>query len=182
MTSVSPGEARSRLTATAGGLVPTLVECFGLRLDGRRLVGRLVNVRLDGDPDETAAAAIGLRGSPLDGVAVLHSTSWRWHPDLGIVLTYVCAPDPGTTIEVAAVAPAAGHPHHTIGPSRPGEAAPSTAQVLHHGIDHLAWLADHHPHIVEPSRAADPELWAAILEGGRHRAGRLDHQHDRPVA
>jgi hypothetical protein len=174
---MSPGGERSQLAAAAGGLVPTSVECFGLRLDGGRLVGRPVNVRLDGDPDETAAAAIGLRGSPLDGTAVLHSTSWRWHPDAGIVLTYVCAPDPCTAADASAVVPAGGHPHDAVGPSRPGEAAPSTAHVLHHGIDHLAWLADHHPHIVGPSRAADPELWAAILEGGRHRAGRLAHHH-----
>ena len=178
---MSPSEAGLR-SAAASGLVPTSVECFGLRLDGRRLVGRPVSVRLDGDPDETAAVAIGLRGSPLDGTAVLHSTSWRWVHEVGIVLTYVCAPDPCTTVEVSAVVPADGHPHHAIGPSRPGEAAPSTAHVLHHGIDHLAWLADHHPHIVGPSRAADPALWAAILEGGRHRAGRLDHHHDRPSA
>lgn len=181
MTGMSPFALRSQFADTAGGLVPTTVECFGLRLDGRHLAGRLVTVRLDGDPDETAAAAIGLRGSTLDGIAILHSTSWRWHRDVGIVLTYVCAPDPCVAVDVSAVAPADGHPHHAVGPSRPGEAAPSTAHVLHHGIDHLAWLADHHPHIVEPSRAIAPELWAAILAGGRHRAGRLTHHGDRPM-
>ncbi len=155
--------------------MPTTVECFGLRVQDHRVTGRLVEARLDGDPDDTASVAIGLRGSPLDGTAILHSTSWRWHPDIGIVLTYVCAPDPCATLDITAVIPADGHPQHTDGPSRPGDSAPSTAHVLHHGIDHLAWLADHHPHLVAPSHHAAPELWAAILAGGRHRAGQLAH-------
>lgn len=155
----------------------TMVECFGLRLDGGLPVGRLVSVELEDDPDEAAAAAIGLRDSALDGTAVLHSTSWRWHRHVGLVLTYVCAPDPWATLDAVAVAPADGHPHDLSGPSRPGEGAPSPAQVLHHGIDHLAWLADHHPRLVAPSREAAPELWAAILQRGRHRAGRFVHEH-----
>jgi hypothetical protein len=44
---------------------------------------------------------------------------------------------------------------------------------LHHGIDHLAWLADPHPGLVDASQRVAPDLWAAILRAGRHRAGRL---------
>jgi hypothetical protein len=152
--------------------VPTTVECFGLRLVSGTLVGRLVSTALDGDPDHTAAGAIGLRGSALDGVAVLHSTSWRWHPDTGVVLSYVCAPDP-VADPAPAVEPAQGHPGEGLGPSRPGDGRPSVAHVLHHGIDHLAWLADHHPGLVDASQRVAPDLWAAILRAGRHRAGRL---------
>ena len=158
--------------ATRAGLVPAIVECFGLRLDGVLPVGRLVSAQLDGDPDETAARAIGLIGSEVEGTAVLHSTSWRWQDGVGIVLTYVCAPDP-LALDGVSVTPADGHPHDAAGPSHPGDGAPTMAQVLHHGIDHLAWLADHHPRLVEPAMSVAPELWTAILSAGRHRAGRI---------
>jgi hypothetical protein len=171
---VSAGRrASQRGRITSDGLVPTTVECFGLRLDAGRPVGRLVTSLLGDDPDDTAAMAIGLRGSPLDGTAVLHSTSWRWERGVGLVLTYLCAPDPLGTPVSALVVPAHGHPHDVAGPSHPGEGSPSPAQVLHHGIDHFAWLADHHSQLVERSRVAAPELWASILENGRHRAGRF---------
>jgi hypothetical protein len=163
------------VTGAPGRWIPpvtTAVEVFGLRLVSGAPVGRLVRAALDGDPDEIAADAVGLRGSVLDGVAVLHSTSWRWRPDVGLVLTYLCAPDPHTG-PAPVVEPAHGHPRDGAGPSRPGEGDPAVAHVLHHGIDHLAWLADHHPGLVVDSRGAAPELWAAILRAGRHRAGRL---------
>lgn len=157
--------------------VPTTVECFGLRIGERgELLGRVVRVRLEDDPDEVAAAAIGLTDSGLDGTAVLHSTSWRWHRGVGIVLTYVCAPDPLAAEvhdDAHLVAPAHGHPHEAAGPSRPGDGQPSPAQVLHHAIDHLAWLADHHPGLIDESRRVAPALWTSVLGAGRHRAGRF---------
>lgn len=37
----------------------------------------------------------------------------------------------------------------------------SAGAVLHHGISHLAWLADHVPSLVRSAQAAHPDLWGA---------------------
>ncbi|MEM8903360.1 MAG: hypothetical protein AAGA17_12795 [Actinomycetota bacterium] len=145
------------------------VETFGLRFAEGSLAARRVLSCLRGDPDDDAARAIGLaETAPSD--AVLHSTSWRWERG-DIVLTYVCCPDP-LAVEAALVQPEDGHPGPSD-PTLPGAGRATPAQVLHHGIDHLAWLADHHDELVVASRVAHPELWDRITRAGRHRAGQL---------
>lgn len=37
----------------------------------------------------------------------------------------------------------------------------SAGAVLHHGISHLAWFADHVPSLVRSAQAAHPDLWGA---------------------
>ncbi|MEM9037186.1 MAG: hypothetical protein AAGD18_21525 [Actinomycetota bacterium] len=150
---------------------PVSVETFGLRLERGVLAARRVTSALRGDPDDDAARAIGLDAGTLPG-AVLHSTSWRW--ECGeIVLTYVCCPDP-LDHDACLVPPEHGHPGPSE-PTLPGAGPTSVGQVLHHGIDHLAWLADHHDDLVEASRHTHPELWSRITQAGRHRAGQLRH-------
>jgi hypothetical protein len=46
--------------------------------------------------------------------------------------------------------------------------------VLHHAVDHLAWLDDHHPEVTEPARHHDPVMWAAITTAGRSSGERRD--------
>lgn len=156
----------------------TLVECFGLQLHGDRLVGRRVEVPLAGHPDRDAAWAIGLEGGDRDGVAVLHSTSWRWDAEAdALVLTYICCPDPQADDERGRPV-AIARPQEPLGTaSRPSPAELPHGSVLHHGVGHLAWLAEHEPHLVETSRRAWPRIWGAILESGRSRAGQLPQPH-----
>lgn len=149
------------------------VECFGLRALHGSLVGRHTSRQRRSHPDLEAAEMIGLTGSPLDGVALLHSTSWRWDGGRGLVLTYLCCPDPSPVASGKLVMPANAHDELDEDPSRPSNERASLGDVLHHGIDHLAWLGDHHPNLVAPARGASPELWQIILLAGRHRAGQL---------
>lgn len=151
-------------------VAPIDVETFGLRLENGALRARVVRSPLSGDPDGCAATAIGLRPGDSSS-AVLHSTSWRW-TDGRVVLTYLCCPDPQPFIAGSVVIPAHGHPAG-VDPARPGSSDPSQQQVLHHGIDHLAWLADHHLQLVEHSRSAHPLLWDRVMHAGRHRAGQF---------
>lgn len=151
-------------------VAPVDIETFGLRLADGALAARVVRTALAGQPDACAAAAIGLEPDT-SADAVLHSTSWRW-TGRRVVLTYLCCPDPLPGLDHAVITPAHGHP--TIDdPTRPGASEPSPQQVLHHGIDHLAWLAEHHPRLVECSRSSHPLLWDRLMRAGRHRAGQL---------
>ena len=156
----------------------TVVECYGLQLHGDRLVGRRMEVPLSGHPDQDASRAIGLADSDWDGIAVLHSTSWRWDEELGrLVLTYLCSPDP-VSGDAGGDLVAVARPDEPLGkPSRPSPAEHSHGAVLHHGVGHLAWLAEHEPHLVVSSRTASPRLWVAILAAGRSRAGQLVRPH-----
>lgn len=155
-----------------------IIECFGLRAvrespDGAlSLFGRHVQSRRSHHPDVDAANLIGLVGSPLDGTALLHSTSWRFDPSHGVVLTYVCCPDPKPHANGVLIAAAAGHTgHRDANPSRPHDPDAGLADVLHHGIDHLAWLDDHHRHLTTATSRVAAEIWDAIRLAGRHRAG-----------
>jgi hypothetical protein len=154
--------------------VKTLIECFGVQLRGGRLVGRRVQAPQQGHPDEDAARAIGLAGSGWDGVALMHSTSWRWDADAdALVLTYLCCPDPRPNAEsgeLVIVARPDGSPEN---PSRPSPKELSHGVVLHHGVGHLAWLAEHHPLLAEAARSALPQMWDAILATTPTRAGQI---------
>jgi hypothetical protein len=155
-----------------------IVECFGLRAiqpglgTQTRLVGRRVHGTRRRHPDDDAADLIGLLDSPLDGVALLHSTSWRFDPSSGVVLTYMCCPDPRPDADGELIAAAQTHTGtHDSNPSRPHDPHADLTDVLHHGIDHLAWLDDHHRHLTTHTTRIAPEIWAAVRLAGRHRAG-----------
>lgn len=155
-----------------------IIECFGVRAvpstsdDGLSLVGRHVFERRSGHPDTDAAELIGLLGSQLDGTALLHSTSWRFDPSRGVILTYVCCPDPAPDADGVFVAAASGHGDHCDdNPSRPHDPHADLSDVFHHGIDHLAWLDDHHRHLTASTARVAPEIWAVVRRAGRHRAG-----------
>lgn len=163
---------RAELSSTSSVLADVSVECFGLRLVDASIVGRRVCGPMVDDPDRVAARLIGLVGSSLDGVAVLHSTSWRWTAGGGIVLTYLCCPDP-STVHGEIVMPSMSHTTKGVEPSRPSSGAGTGGDVLHHGVDHFAWLADHFAETVGLSIREDPDLWSAIHRAGRHRAGRF---------
>ena len=94
------------------------IECFALRLLDDHLVARRVRGPLGATPDRTAALLVGLAGGPLDGLALLHSTSWRWED--GLVLTYLCCPDPHEDRAGEIVRPAHTHRDDVENPSRPG--------------------------------------------------------------
>ncbi|MEM9746082.1 MAG: hypothetical protein AAF945_05265 [Actinomycetota bacterium] len=154
-------------------VAPVDIETFGIRLVDGSLVARVERTVLaSGEPDACAAASIGLLPAASPD-AVLHSTSWRW-TEGRVVLTYVCCPDPLPGLARAVITPAHDHPA-VVDPTQPSASRPSPNQVLHHGIDHLAWLADHHPTLVECSRAAHPLLWDRLMQAGRHRAGQFPH-------
>ncbi|MEP1125613.1 MAG: hypothetical protein ABJH68_17155 [Ilumatobacter sp.] len=143
------------------------------RLDGtdeHRIVGRHVQGPNASHPDIDAARLAGLIGTPLDGTALLHSTSWRWDPAVGLVLTYLCCPDPCPDMGGTMVPTAGRHAGVEENPSRPHHPDVEPSDILHHGIDHLAWLSDHHPHLTNGVREVAPALWDAIRLAGRHRA------------
>ena len=77
-----------------------IIECFGSALSSRVLAPRPAS-----SADESTGPAVGIptptqptwwtdQAHPLDGVALLHSTPWRLDPSSGVVLTYICCPDP----------------------------------------------------------------------------------------
>jgi hypothetical protein len=127
------------------------------------------------DPDARAAELIGLDDTTApETTSVLHSTSWRWSPLAGcVILTYLCATDPNPDGPGWLVSPDPIHPTAAVSPVQPRPLDVHLGQVLHHGIDHLAWLADHHPQVTSKSQQHAPDLWAQILQNGRHRAGRV---------
>lgn len=162
-----------------------IVECFGLRLRDGQVLGRRVEVPLRGQPDEAATEAIGLRGTRWEGLAVLPSTSWRFDRQAhALVLTYLCCPDPdarddGVVLMVAQPGALATDDQGPASPdpSRPSPVSLSHGTVLHHGIGHLAWLAEHSPELVAGSRAIAPGLWEAIARTGPARAGQVAEAH-----
>jgi hypothetical protein len=155
------------------GRSDVIVECFALRLVDQSIVARRVRGPLIGSPDATAVGLVGLDQSSIDGVAVLHSTSWRWDDEVGLILTYLCCPDPRPGLDGEFVVPPPSHARADDNPSRPGRNRLDIGDVLHHGIDHFAWLAEHHPATVARAAAADLELWVTIRRAGHHRAGQL---------
>ncbi|MCX7819838.1 MAG: hypothetical protein N2652_11645 [Kiritimatiellae bacterium] len=125
MTTRAPQSLRIRLELFV------LPPCWDGNLRARRLL-----VPLDGPPDLVARRALGRR-RPL----WVHSTSWRCTPT-GIVLTYLAllarAPaDIGTAIEIST---ADLHSQGQQDPRNPCTARCRPADVLRHGLRHLASL------------------------------------------
>jgi hypothetical protein len=144
-----------------------------------------VEVPLQGQPDDAASEAIGLLGTRWEGLAVLHSTSWRFDRQArALVLTYLCCPDPdaqedGVALVVAQPGALATDDQAPTAPdpSSPSPASLSHGTVLHHGIGHLAWLAEHSRELVSGSRVIAPELREAIARTGHARAGQVAEAH-----
>jgi hypothetical protein len=158
-------------------MTPIIVECFAIRLRasthetiGSHLVGRHTRGPCETHPDADAARLIGLVDTPLDGTALLHSTSWRWDAAEGLIVTYLCCPDPRPELAGTMVPVASRHAGGDENPSRPHGHHVALSDILHHGVDHIAWLSDHHPDLTDGVRRAAPELWTAIRSAGRHRA------------
>jgi hypothetical protein len=159
---------------------PIVIECFAIRLRepndatiGSDLVGRHTRGLCETHPDADAARLIGLIDTPLDGTALLHSTSWRWETAEGLIVTYLCCPDPRPEMSGTMVPVASRHATGDENPSRPHGLHVALSDVLHHGVDHIAWLSDHHPHLTDGVRRTSPDLWDAIRSAGRHRALQL---------
>ena len=151
-----------------------IVECYGVSLRDGRLLGRRVEAGQDGDPDEVAARSIGLSDSAADGVALLHSTSWRWDPAGGsLVLTYLCCPDPCPEAGGELTLSTHDDAVSSNNPSRPRPEAVSHAAALNHGLGHLAWLAANYPDTTRASQAAAPAVWGAITRMAEEVAGRI---------
>jgi hypothetical protein len=171
----APAPTNESATMSATMSATNVVECFGVSLRHGELVGRRVRVPQDGDPDQTAARSIGLTGTRWDGVAVLHSTSWRWDPASNVLyLTYLCCPDPNPDADVGQLVLALAAGADPAGdPSRPRPAEVPLSAVLIHGLGHLKWLASNSPGPTRGSRDCAPEVWDAIMKLAEQRAGRI---------
>jgi hypothetical protein len=111
-------------------------------------------------PKESAGAVRG--GIRCGGVRVVHSTSWRYDPTAGVVLTYAALPDP----DPAACAQLLLEPSVVCSgdPLAPAPPLLHDHHVAAHAVRHLADLAERDPAVA--ATTADPDLtdlWAAIL-------------------
>jgi hypothetical protein len=118
-------------------------------------------------PDELARRLS--RGEGVDdpratGVGeVIHSTSWRFDPVAGVVLTYVVLPDPGP----AAPARILHEPAVVCSgdPRRPAPPVLHDHHIVAHAVRHLADLAGRDPAIITAAREpASADLWTAIID------------------
>ena len=142
---------------------PVQAEVFVLWLDGSQIMltgpcgpeAWYVELGEDGDPVDTVTRmAIDNIGAPL----VVHSTSWR-RTRGAVVLSFVAVIAPGTAAGLESI------PVRRAELARSGATtAPTaivTAQVLEHGLRHLAWLvAD--DDVVRNELAGE---WASVLAG-----------------
>jgi hypothetical protein len=97
---------------------------------------------------------------------LVHSTSWRFAPGTGIVLTYVVLPDPepgapARPLREPAVV-CSGDPH------RPAPPVLHEHHVVAHAVHHLAELAVRDPAIrAAAAQPATADLWSAIAAVAR---------------
>ena len=98
-----------------------------------------LEVAADEDPMEVVSAAVRrVLGEP----RVVHSTSWRRDRD-AVVLSFVAVVD-ASLVAALATAPV-GRVDLARGGATTAPAAIGTAQVVEHGLRHLAWLAARRP-------------------------------------
>ncbi|WP_380165038.1 hypothetical protein [Jannaschia sp. R86511] len=151
-------------------LRPAGVDGLGYRVLRAALTGR-------SSPDEVATAsyraarasgaerADGADGADGADVQVLHSTSWRYEPGRGVVLTYAALPDPdptapGTTLVDPAVVSSGD-------PLRPAPDLLHGHHVVAHAVRHLAELARRDPAVRAAAGTADEagrELWRRLTD------------------
>jgi len=115
----------------------------------------LVEVGADDDPVDTVAR---LTRSNIGEAAVVHSTSWRRDRE-AVILTFMVVIDPS----LVGVMESATVERSDLARSRATQAPESIdyAQVLEHGLRHLAWLVRDD----EVVRAELAEEWSAALAG-----------------
>lgn len=108
-------------------------------------------------PDEAARRLAGVAAG--ESGTVLHSTSWRYEPDGGLVLTYAVCPDPAPwlpAIEVPVLEIARGE-----APAAPSPDRVTLANVVAHAVRHLAFLVAEDP-VVARALARHPLIGPAL--------------------
>jgi hypothetical protein len=168
-----PPQATVASAADASAL-PVTVEMLLLRVigaDGRGLCYRHKKVPLGAgeDPDSLAAQLAGIPAASAEG-HLLHSTSWRYQPAGGLMLTYVAYPDPNPWL--AAVLLTDPTIVQSANPSRPSPPRVLVPHVAAHAVRHLAFLADTDP-AVRAVVHADRPLAQALAGLPRSPAGQL---------
>ena len=114
-----------------------------------------LEVAADEDPMEVVASATGrVVGEPL----VVHSTSWRRDRD-GVVLSFVVviAPELVGRMESALI----GRAELARGDAAAAPVQIASAQVVEHGLRHLAWLVKDDPVVAERLHGG----WQSVLDG-----------------
>jgi hypothetical protein len=142
---------------------PVQAEVFVLFLDeaGPALTGPCgaapwyLEVAADEDPMEVVANATGrVVGEPL----VVHSTSWRRDRD-GVVLSFIAVIDPELVGQMESGR--IGRAELARGDAAAAPVQIASAQVVEHGLRHLAWLVKDDPVVKERLRGG----WRSVLEG-----------------
>ncbi|MFC4530734.1 hypothetical protein [Sphaerisporangium dianthi] len=136
------------------------IETLALRVDlsGSWAYRRLVTTPLPGESPDQAARRVS--GVSADQTAVtVHSTSWRYEPGGEVVLTYAVCPDPWTHL------PAVRLPYMRVArggaPATPSPVDMTVANVVAHGIRHLAYLKVTDP-VVRATLEVVPEIAAGL--------------------
>jgi hypothetical protein len=162
--------------ASAGGesTPPVTVEVLLLRAvgdDRRQLCYRRKMALLDTEeePDSLAARSAGLPAADA-GSHLLHSTSWRFQPAGGLVLTYIAYPDPHPWRAAALLTDPTIV--QSADPSRPSPPQVLMPHVAAHAVRHLAFLADTDP-TVRAVVHADRALAQALATLPGSPAGQL---------
>lgn len=142
---------------------PVHAEVFVLYLDGEtvRLTGPcgpaawFVEVHQQDDPLETVSRMVRSQvGEPI----LSHSTSWRRGRD-AVVLSFVVVIEPSLADGMQSLPIARAELARNEATSAP--ASIETAQVLEHGLRHLAWLVRDDPVVA----AELPDGWKRALAG-----------------
>ncbi len=140
---------------------PVQAEVFVLWLDGSdpALTGPCgadpwyLEVGDDEDPLDVVSGAVErVVGTPL----VVHSTSWR-RARAAVILTFMAVVEPGRVQGMASVPVARIELARNTATAPPAQIL--TAQVIEHGLRHLAWLVSDDPAVA----AALAEPWPSIL-------------------
>lgn len=114
----------------------------------------LLEVGADEDPLEVVSAAVDqVLGEP----RVVHSTSWRRSRG-GVVLSFLAIVGRGQVGEMASIPVARADLARNTATSAPATIA--TAQVIEHGLRHLAWLVQDDPVVRERLTGA----WTRALQ------------------
>jgi hypothetical protein len=142
---------------------PVQAEIFVVTLDEGRIMLTgpcgaapwLVEIGADDDPVDTVARMTRLN---IGEAAIVHSTSWRRDRD-AVILTFVVVIDPSLVGDMESGIVQRSELAH----SRATQAPESIqhAQVLEHGLRHLAWLIRDD----EVVRSELAEAWSAALAG-----------------
>jgi hypothetical protein len=142
---------------------PVQAEVFVLWLDGDSLALTgpcgaqpwYIEVGAEEDPLDVVAVTVRrVIGEP----TVAHSTSWRRDRD-AVVLSFVVVIEPALAAGMESVPVARAELARSTATAAPSDVA--TAQVVEHGLRHLAWLAQDDPVV----RAELAEDWRSALAG-----------------